>query len=73
MNFARIADVNATDRGAIASNIFVAAVELACPFGAEGDAEIHFSGLAAGFFLIVALLFIWSAVVQAPEVSGRTL
>ncbi len=60
MNFARIADVRNPDFGAIASSIFIAAIELVCAYSAGGDSAIYFFRPAADFFLIVALLFIWS-------------
>ncbi len=70
MNFARIFDVQNPDLGAIASNLFVAAVELVCGYGAGGDSALYFFRPAAGFFLIIALLFIWTDVVRASEVTG---
>lgn len=66
-----------TQRGlafeALASLIFVAAVELAFACSVGGDHVIYFVKSAASFFLVVVLLFSWSIVRferrQEPEES----
>jgi len=60
MNFASIAYVHGTDSGVIASNILVAAVELV--FSVVDNAVNYFARRGASFFLIVALLLVWSIV-----------
>lgn len=60
MNFASIACVHGIDPGAIASNILIAAVEPV--FSVVDNAVNYLARSGAGFFLIVALLFVWSIV-----------
>lgn len=60
MDFSRIADVQGSDFGAVFANIFFAVVELV--FGVGDNAVNHVTQPAAGFFLIVALMFVWSIV-----------
>jgi hypothetical protein len=58
MSFAKFIDAHGPEAGAIASFIFIAAVELACGFGTDDDAVVHFARSAACSFLTVAALLL---------------
>jgi len=75
MKFAKFVEVHGPEVGAIASFIFIAAVELACGFDTDDDAVVHFTRSAACSFLTLAVLIVGSLVrmerVSEAEMRGQ--
>jgi len=60
MNFARVVKLQDPDVDAIASFIFIAAIELVCGFGADDATVASLAQTAAWCFLALAALLVWS-------------